>query len=346
MSFFSPPIKPRNGITFLRPLFCAGPVRALSWSPTGRHLATASAPASRGDALQVWDVTLRAPHALHAPGGAPTGVLAWAPTGSHLFAAFADTLSVWETSRWGCEHFDFPGVCTAAAWAPDGQRLALAVAHLATGDLVWVSGAPGEAWAPATVHSTAASGRAPGDWVNVARHSTSAAGEEPDGEPEHVPRSSVHGDRPLLVGRLLQRTADTAEFGLSFESSFLPAFEAELADACDGAPQLPSSAVTGLAWAPDGAQLLASFQARSGGYLHTAVGTYVVNAEPLSLSPGALLDLRASADEGPPRGPSAAAFWPKGAYRGRGFVAAAGLPRGGDLLARGAECGAGLTLYQ
>lgn len=308
-------------------------MHALSWSPTGRHFATASS-SPRGDALQIWDVTLRSSHVLSAS-GIPTA-LAWAPSGSHLFAASQDTLSVWETSRWGCEHFDFPGVCTAAAWSPDGQRIVVAVSHLEPGDLVWVSGGAGEAWVPATLLAVAAS------VATVALHT--ATGDP--GEAQEVPRDDVHGDRPILVGRLLQRTADTPEFGLSFESCFLPAFESELADVCDGAPQLPSSAVTGLAWAPDGAQLLASFRAHSGGFLHMAVSTYGVNAEPLSLSPGALLDLRASADERTSPLQSAAVFWPKGAYRGRGFVAAAGLPRGGDLMARGAECGAGLTLYQ
>jgi len=312
----------------------SGPVHALSWSPTGRHLATASS-SSRGDALQIWDVVLQSPHILKSSPGVPTA-LAWAPTGSHLFAAFEDTLSVWETSRWGCEHFDFPGVCTAVVWSPDGQRIAVAVSALEAGDLVWVSGEPGEAWAPATV--LAISGSA----ATVALHT--ATGEP--GETRRVPRADVHGDRPILVGRLQQRTADTAEFSLSFESAFLPSFESELADLCDGAPQLPSSAVTGLAWSPDGAQLLASFRARSGGRLNTAVGTYVVNSDPLSLSPGALLDLRESADDELSLLQGAAAFWPKGAYRGRGFVVAAGMPQGADLMDRGAESRAGIALYQ
>jgi len=311
-----------------------GPVHALSWSPTGRHLATAST-SLRGDALQIWDIILQSSHVLKSSPGVPSA-LAWAPTGSHLFAAFQDTLSVWETSRWGCEHFDFPGVCTAVAWSPDGQRVAVSVSALEAGDLVWVSGEAGEAWAPATVLAVSASA------ATVALHT--ATGEP--GETRDVPRADVHGDRPILVGRLQQRTADTAEFSLSFESAFLPSFEAELADLCDGAPQLPSSAVTDLAWSPDGAQLLASFRARSGGRLYTALGTYVVNSDPLSLSPGALLDLRERADDNSSQLQGAGAFWVKGTYRGRGFVVAAGMPQGADLMDRGAERRAGIVLYQ
>lgn len=134
------------------------------------------------------------------------------------------------------------------------------------------------------------------------------------------------------------RSEDTAEFGFSFESAFLPAFESQLADVSNGELKLPSSSVSGLAWSPDGTQLLASFSVPSGIEVYTGTGTFVIHAEPLSLSPGDLLEVRLSPRE-LLQCQGAAAFWPKGA------VLAVGLPTGRDLLAHGVECSSGLAFH-
>ena len=153
------------------------------------------------------------------------------------------------------------------------------------------------------------------------------------------PRPNFLPVRSSLLGRV-SCSADTVEFGLSFESAFLPAFESQLADISNGELKLPSSAVSGLAWSPDGTQLLLNFSVPSGDRVYTAAGTFVVHTEPLSLSPGDLLDVRLSPQE-PLQCQGASAFWPKGTC-----VVAVGLPKGRDLLAHGLECSSGLAFHR
>ncbi len=126
-------------------------IRDLSWSPSGRLLATASP----GDAaLLVWDVALRTCKFVWAP--RPPVAVEWSPMGGHLFAAFeGGAFAIWETARWNMELFEFPGRFCAAAWAPDGLRLAIVMDHLEENDRCWFDatedgdGAP-PTWIPAT----------------------------------------------------------------------------------------------------------------------------------------------------------------------------------------------------
>jgi hypothetical protein len=226
------------------------------------------------------------------------------------------------------ETFDFPGVCCAAAWAPDGFRLAIVMDHIEEGDAAWLWQGQGVAaadWKPATIL-----GETMGGGVRVALQTQTGA----PGPEQVVRRDEVRADKPLWIGTL-QAREDTNEFGIDFESSFFPAFS-DVASFAGGSAQLPSSAVCGLSWSADGGVLLASYFVE--GPDHGAVACYGVRHEPLSLSPLRLLDLRET--EAPPQG---CAFW-SGEHPG-GLLAGCGWAASEDLVAEPLVRSAGLTLY-
>jgi len=310
------------------------PTHSLSWSPTGRHFVTLSSSSSKsggGSEMLVWDAATRTAHALAGLVGQPN-VISWSPTGKHLFSACSEEggghFSVWETQRWGMETFDFPGVCCAASWAPDGYRIAIVMDHVEEGDAVWVwrgQGVSTNDWKPATVL-----GNSLGGGVRVSFHTETGA----PGREEVVGRDELRADKPLWVGTL-QTREDTNEFGMEFESSFFPPF-ADLTTFAGGSAQLPSSAVCDLSWSAEGGVLVASYFVE--GPDHGAVACYGVRHEPLSLSPLRLLDFRET--EAPPQG---CALW--SGERPGGLLAAAGWAASEDLVAEPIVRSAGLALY-
>jgi hypothetical protein len=244
--------------------------------------------------------------------------MSWGPKGSHFFVTYDGSFSFFETRTWIPETFDFAGINRAAAWTPDGLRVAIVMDHVAMGDRVWLL--TDSFWAPATVLA-----------MHVAKAHVDVDGE---GTPRWVPLDQVYADCPVSIGTVRSRE-DATEFSIDFETAFLPPLE----DLPVGASQLPSSKVCDLSWSPDGTVLLVSYFVRAPGDAegHGAVAAFAVRHGPLSFSPLKLLDLRLS--EHPPRG---CAFWPK---KGKGVAAATwGLSR--DLLNNGQFYDSGVAVYR
>jgi len=314
------------------------PVSGLTWSPTGRHVATMSP----GEAsLLVWDTALRTSTTIRAP--RPLTLLSWSPSSLHLFAALeGDMFSVWETSRWTAETFSFRGDARAVAWGPDGARVAVAVDAVEAGDRVWAvprGAKPGE-WLPATVLAAPSGGPRPQVQLAVdAADGVTGAPPEESAAVVTVQRHRCHADKPIVVGTLHARE-DTTSFSVSFELAFLPPLDEHAPEA----PKLPTSCITGLDWSPDGASLLASYfvpTSSPSSVVSTgraAVAAFAARHEPLSFAPLGLLDLRSA-----PGQAGGAAFWQGGGLRAR-VAAAAAWGESRDLIAD--EGGApGLALY-
>jgi hypothetical protein len=313
------------------------PVTGLTWSPTGRHVASMSPDEA---SFLVWDTALRTSTTIKSP--RPLSHLAWSPSSLHLLATLEGGMfSVWETSRWTAETFSFRGQAKAVAWAPDGARVAVAVDHVEAGDRVWAvprGGGPGE-WVPATVLAAAEGGPRP--QVRVAMETADPVSGVPGEEMADVPRHRCHADKPIVVATVHARE-DTCSFSVTFELAFLPPFDDSFAAASAGAPKLPTSCLSGLTWAPDGASLLASYFVPTSTGLsgRSAVAAFSVRHEPLSFAPLHLLDLRSA-----PASARGAAFWQGRCIRSRLLVAAAwGESR--DLIADAGEgTGPGLAIY-
>lgn len=97
---------------------------AISWSPDGRYLASASCESS---SFTIWDVS----QGLGTPirrGLGGISLLKWSPTGDYFFAAkFDGTFYLWETNTWTSEPWSSTsGFVTGATWDPDGHIILIA----------------------------------------------------------------------------------------------------------------------------------------------------------------------------------------------------------------------------
>ncbi|KAL7093010.1 hypothetical protein ACP275_11G016700 [Erythranthe tilingii] len=98
-------------------------ISALSWSPDGRYLASASFESS---SFTIWDVS----QGLGTPirrGLGGISLLKWSPTGDYFFAAkFDGTFYLWETNTWTSETWSSKNeFVTGATWDPDGRMILL-----------------------------------------------------------------------------------------------------------------------------------------------------------------------------------------------------------------------------
>ncbi|KAJ8759842.1 hypothetical protein K2173_009943 [Erythroxylum novogranatense] len=94
-------------------------ISALSWSPDGRYLASAS---YEGSSFTIWDVA----QGIGTPirrGLGGISMLKWSPTTDYFFAAkFDGTFYLWETNTWTSERWhSTSGFVTGATWDPDGH---------------------------------------------------------------------------------------------------------------------------------------------------------------------------------------------------------------------------------
>ncbi|XP_002527374.3 aladin isoform X1 [Ricinus communis] len=105
-------------------------ISALSWSPDGRYLASASYESS---SFTIWDVA----QGLGTPvrrGLGGISMLKWSPTGDYFFTAkFDGTFYLWETNTWTSEPWSSTsGFVTGATWDPDGRMVLIAFSGSAT----------------------------------------------------------------------------------------------------------------------------------------------------------------------------------------------------------------------
>ncbi|XP_010252360.1 PREDICTED: aladin isoform X2 [Nelumbo nucifera] len=105
-------------------------ITALSWSPDGRYLASASHESS---SFTIWD----AAQGLGTPirrGLGGISMLKWSPTGDYFFTAkFDGTFYLWETNTWTSEPWSSTGgFVTGATWDPDGRMILIAFSESLT----------------------------------------------------------------------------------------------------------------------------------------------------------------------------------------------------------------------
>lgn len=105
-------------------------ISALSWSPDGRYLASAS---NKNSSFTIWDVA----QGLGTPirrGFGGISLLRWSPTGDYFFAAKVDgSFYLWETNTWTSEQWSSTsGLVTGATWDPDGRVVLIAFSASST----------------------------------------------------------------------------------------------------------------------------------------------------------------------------------------------------------------------
>ncbi|XP_031126420.1 aladin [Ipomoea triloba] len=105
-------------------------VSALSWSPSGRYLASASFESS---SFTVWDVAQGVGTPIRRGLGG-ISLLKWSPSGDYFFAAkFDGTFYLWETNTWTSEPWSSTnGFVTGAAWDPDGSKILISFSGSST----------------------------------------------------------------------------------------------------------------------------------------------------------------------------------------------------------------------
>ncbi|XP_057437867.1 aladin [Lotus japonicus] len=105
-------------------------VSALTWSPDGRYLATASYESS---SFTVWDVAQGVGTPIRRGLGG-ISMLKWSPTGDYFFASkFDGTFYLWETNTWTSEQWSSSsGFVKCATWDPDGGMILLAFSESST----------------------------------------------------------------------------------------------------------------------------------------------------------------------------------------------------------------------
>ncbi|XP_074353966.1 aladin [Apium graveolens] len=116
-------------------------VTALSWSPDGRYLASASYESS---SFTIWDVAQGLGTQIRRGLGG-ISILKWSPTGDYFFSAKLDgTFYLWETSTWTSELWSSTsGLVTGASWDPDGHMVLIAFSGSSTlGSIHFASNPP------------------------------------------------------------------------------------------------------------------------------------------------------------------------------------------------------------
>ncbi|XP_059462760.1 aladin [Corylus avellana] len=105
-------------------------ISALSWSPDGRYLASASYESS---AFTIWDVAQGVGTPIRRGLGG-ISMMKWSPTGDYFFAAkFDGTFCLWETNTWTSETWSSTsGFVTGATWDPDGRMILIAFSESST----------------------------------------------------------------------------------------------------------------------------------------------------------------------------------------------------------------------
>ncbi|KAF7819182.1 aladin isoform X1 [Senna tora] len=105
-------------------------ISALTWSPDGRYLASASYESS---SFTVWDVAQGVGTPIRRGLGG-ISMLKWSPTGDYFFAAkFDGTFYLWETNTWASEQWSSTsGFVKGATWDPDGRMILLAFSESST----------------------------------------------------------------------------------------------------------------------------------------------------------------------------------------------------------------------
>ncbi|XP_061344523.1 aladin isoform X2 [Gastrolobium bilobum] len=105
-------------------------VSALTWSPDGRYLASASYESS---SFTVWDVAQGVGTPIRRGLGG-ISMLKWSPTGDYFFASkFDGTFYLWETNTWTSEQWSSTsGFVKGATWDPDGRMILLAFSESST----------------------------------------------------------------------------------------------------------------------------------------------------------------------------------------------------------------------
>lgn len=99
-------------------------ITALSWSPDGRYVASASYESS---SFTIWDFAQGVGTPIRRGLGS-ISLLKWSPTGDYFFAAkFDGTFYLWETNTWTSEPWSSTsGFVTGAAWDPNGRMILIA----------------------------------------------------------------------------------------------------------------------------------------------------------------------------------------------------------------------------
>ncbi|XP_054802595.1 aladin [Prosopis cineraria] len=105
-------------------------ISALTWSPDGRYLASASYESS---SFTVWDVSQGVGTPIRRGLGG-ISMLKWSPTGDYFFASkFDGTFYLWETNTWASEQWSSTsGFVKGAMWDPDGRMILLAFSESST----------------------------------------------------------------------------------------------------------------------------------------------------------------------------------------------------------------------
>lgn len=100
----------------------SGPLRGVSWSPSGARIASAS----DDHTVQVWDALTGANATTYKGHSREVMAVAWSPNGTYLASGSQDqTLHVWDASSGATlQSFSFGHWVMAVAWSPNGKYLA------------------------------------------------------------------------------------------------------------------------------------------------------------------------------------------------------------------------------
>ncbi|XP_071912053.1 aladin isoform X4 [Coffea arabica] len=116
-------------------------ISALSWSPDGRYLASAS---FENSSFTIWDVAQGMGRPIRRGLGG-ISLIKWSPSGDYFIAAkFDGTFHIWETNTWTSEPWSSTnGFVTGATWDPDGRMILIAFSESTTlGSLHFASKPP------------------------------------------------------------------------------------------------------------------------------------------------------------------------------------------------------------
>ncbi|CAI9101058.1 OLC1v1038296C3 [Oldenlandia corymbosa var. corymbosa] len=116
-------------------------ISALSWSPDGRYLASAS---FANSSFTIWDVSQGIGRRIRRGLGG-ISMLKWSPSGDYFFVAKSDgTFYLWETNTWTSETWSSTnGFVTGVSWDPDSRMLVIAFSESTTlGSLHFASKPP------------------------------------------------------------------------------------------------------------------------------------------------------------------------------------------------------------